>query len=196
MKKKLIASLAVTLMLAVGVITVAWVTQGSVQAQQNPPATAAPAVQASAPSETEERMQEELAELRALIQALLGMIAEDFAGQPSQNADIQAGVPQMSSQTAMNIAVEHLGTGTAEGFELLEIDGVLTFVIDVANGTVRYVVHVNAMTGVVMNFNTNDAVTGAMQQQPTIQVVTPTPQPTNTPAPRATSSPSSSSPRR
>ncbi|MCL1996953.1 MAG: PepSY domain-containing protein [Defluviitaleaceae bacterium] len=206
MKKKLIASLTVTVVLAIGLFAVVWFGQDSIQAQQNLSASAAtvaqaPIVQAQASSEAQEQMQEEIAELRALIQVLLGMIAEDLTDQSSQNTAAQVGIPQMSGQAAMNTAVEQLGFGTAEGVELLEIDGILTFVVDVTNGTLRYVVHVNAMTGIVMNFNIDDAVAETATQQPAAQVVPPptvtqTPQPTNTPAPRATSSPSSSSPRR
>ena len=175
MKKKLTASIAVTLVLAVGVFAFAWLDRDSVQA--------------SASNEAEERMQEEIAELRALIQALLGMIAWDYAEQPAQ-----VGIPQMSSQAAMNIAVEHLGFGIAEEVELLEIDDVLVFAVDVANGAIRYLVHVNAMNGDVINFNTNDAVPAVIPTQ--LITPSPSPQPTSSPAPRATSSPASSSPRR
>ena len=182
MNKKLIASIATTLVLAVGVFAFVsvWFGQDAVQAQaqQNPPT---PAVQSSAPSQAELQLQEEIAELRAMIQALLGA---------------QAGVPQMSSQAAMNIAVEHLGFGTAEGTELIEAGGVLMFSVDVVNGAVRYVVHVNAMTGAVMNFNTTGTVSGAASQQP-VQPQQPPAQPpassTHTPGSSSSSNRSSSS---
>ena len=166
--KKLIASLAATLVLAIGIFAVTWFSQGPVHAQQNPPAPVVPVVQSASVSaaqalESEQRMQEEIAELRALIQVLLGMIAGDLTDQSGQNAGTQPGVPQMSSQAAMNTAVEHLGFGTAQRVELLEVDGVLMFVVDVANGTIRYAVHVNAMTGDVVNFNTSDAISQATQ---------------------------------
>lgn len=186
MKKKLAASIVATIVLSVGVFAFIWFSQDAVQAQQNP----------SNPVSAEE----ELAELRALIQALTGMIAEGSTAQSAQNVGAQVGIPQMSGQAAMNIAVEHLGSGTAQGVELLEIDNTLIFVVNVANGTLLYDVHVNAMTGDIMNFNTDGGVLQSTPQPPVITTATPQavstpapaapPQSSSTSAPRSSSSPS------
>ncbi|MCL1996954.1 MAG: PepSY domain-containing protein [Defluviitaleaceae bacterium] len=165
MSKKIIVLAMVGLMLTIGMPAL-WVTQ--VQAQ-NPPQT------------SEERMQQEISELRELIQLLLLLNSQ----QSTENSAI-ADVPQISMQRAIDIALEHVtGQGTIGTIMLFRENGVLTYEVNVTTSAANYTIYINAMTGVITG---NNREVLAIWQPP---VPVPTPQPTWTPAP-GTHTPSSS----
>ena len=88
-------------------------------------------------------LQQTIAELRALVNLLLGMDSD-------HEGDVQitqAGIPSISGQRAREIAVELVGYGEARDVLLFLDEGVLTFEVDVRHGTRRYMVYVDASDG-------------------------------------------------
>ncbi|MCL2016469.1 MAG: PepSY domain-containing protein [Defluviitaleaceae bacterium] len=125
-------------------------------------------VQAAQPAQSVAEMQTEIAELRALIQALLTSLGQTQA----------TPVAQISSQRAREIAIEFTGEGTALSTNLFTEDGTLTFEVEVqlADST-RYMVYVNAITAAATRM------TRLASPQPTAPPVVQAPPAPVTPAP-------------
>ena len=105
-------------------------------------------VQAQSPTASAEvRMQEEIAELRALIQALLS--------QNQQSAQNNAATPaaQISIDRAMEIALGHTGPGAVGTVMLFLEGGVLTYELNITTSAASYTVYINALTGVITGNN-------------------------------------------
>ncbi|MCL1988211.1 MAG: PepSY domain-containing protein [Firmicutes bacterium] len=94
-------------------------------------------------------MQAEIAELRALIQALVGNTG---------NTAPTPGVPNISRQQAREIALDLIGAGVAGEVMLFTEDGVLTFEVEIRQGALRHTVYVNAITGSVIRMVRQDDV--------------------------------------
>jgi len=98
--------------------------------------------QATAANNETAAMQAEIAELRAMIQLLLSMLANQTTGESQQAARI-------SSQQARDIAIEIVGqASTAYNTLLFTENGTLMFEVEVHNGFLRYMVYVDAIMGV------------------------------------------------
>ena len=131
MYKKIIATIMACLMLAIAT-PVSWTTQ----------------VQAQNPTQSsEERMQQEISELRELIQMLLLLNNQ-------QNNQQSADTPQISMQRAREIALEHVtGQGTIGTIMLIRENGVLTYEVNVSTASANYTIYINALTGVITGNN-------------------------------------------
>ncbi|MCL2852824.1 MAG: hypothetical protein FWE20_07310 [Defluviitaleaceae bacterium] len=193
MKKKLIASVSAVCVMVAGIFVVA-------NAARDPIVVQALGVQTGG-VRTAGELQAENDELRAIIQMFLANMSN---GAP-QAAEQQAVIPQISSQSARDIAVELVGYGIASDVMLFSEDGALLFEVVVRNGAMRYMVYVSAVTGEVVgmsSFNDGVAAGGIVPQTAPIPAFSPSPSqwPTSSPqvsaSPRPSSSPSvSASPR-
>ena len=186
MKRKVLATSVAAIMLVMGVFAVTSLTPPGVVVAQ--------AAQVQAEQPTAEEMRAEIDELRQLILLLLQNMTNGNGyaqANPQSATQTQAGVPNISSQRARDIAVEVIGHGAAREVILFTENGVLLFEVDVRNGTTRYMVYINAATGAVVRMNSfNDGV--AITPVPPIGTL-PTPSPSPNPSPSPTQTPNSSS---
>jgi len=143
--KKTLLSLAITATVLGGIFYAS--------ATLSPDPVSAQAAQINATANDPSAMQAEIEELRALIQLLL----QNMNGNTNQNQQAaQAAVPQISSQSARDIAVELVGHGTARDVVLFTENGVLTFEVEVRHNNVRYMVYVNAANGGVIRMSRHE----------------------------------------
>jgi len=119
------------------------------------------AAQVNNDSASVEALQEEIAQLRALLQEL----TTSFAGNQNQ----QSSTPAISSQSAREIAIENASGGEVRDIMLFTDNGVLTFEVDVRNGETRYMVYVNATSGTFIRMNTYTDTVTAVQPVPVAQ---------------------------
>ena len=174
MRKKFISILMACLMLAISVPVF-----GAAQSQaQNPTQT------------SEDKMQEEISELRELVQMLLVLLQNQ---QPTQNS-ATADTPQISMQRAREIALQHVtGQGTIGAIMLFRENGVLNYEVNVATSSANYTIYINALTGVIIG-NNRELITA---WQPPVPIQTSSSSSSSTHTPQTSSSsthtPSSSS---
>ena len=128
---------------------------------------------------SENRVQEEIAELRELVQMLMLLL---------ENQQPAASNAQITIERATEIALAHTGPGIVGTIMLFRQDGVLTYEVNVTTTAASYTIYIDAFTGVITG-NNRELI--AIWQPPT--PVTAPPQPTWTPAP-GSSSPSPGSP--
>jgi uncharacterized membrane protein YkoI len=124
---------------------------------------------------TTEEMQATIAELTALINILI----------QNQSTDNQAGIPQISSQRAREIALELIGHGTARDVFLFTENSVLIFEVEIRHDNVRYMVYVNALSGDVVRMSRHEdgyqGITTLPEVVPPIATLPPTTPPPTTP---------------
>ncbi|MCL2014958.1 MAG: PepSY domain-containing protein [Defluviitaleaceae bacterium] len=152
MFKKIIIGISAVVVLTAGYVGFAALTETPVQAASTTDIAA---------------MQAEIAELRALIQSLTGLLGQ------------QATTPiaQISTQRAREIAVEFVGSGTALTANLFVEDGVPMFEVEVqAANSSRSMIYINAVNSTVVRMTPITT--------PELQPVTPT-APVATPPPVA-----------
>ena len=172
MRKKFIAVIVACLMLAMSVPVLG--------AAQNPTQT------------PEERMQEEISELRELVQMLVLLLQNQ---QPTQNnTNAPSDVPQISMQRARDIALEHVtGEGTIGAIMLFREDGVLTYEVNIATSAANYTIYIDALTWAITG--NNREVVAVWQPPAPVQTPQPSPRaqtPSSTHTPGSSSSSSSS----
>ncbi|MCL1997706.1 MAG: PepSY domain-containing protein [Turicibacter sp.] len=138
--------------------------------------------------QNEADMRAEIEELRALVQILV------------MNLQTPAEVSQISSQHAVEIALELVGHGVASDAVLFTENDTLTFEVEVREGNIRYAVYVNAETGNPIRMNRFDDAMVALPPAnepiatPPPEVQTPTPVVQPSPIGQATPSQNAASP--
>jgi uncharacterized membrane protein YkoI len=141
MKKLVIAFAAVAVIALGGVIAliIFIVSQNSPEALQEP--TAQSAEYAQDGNGNLDEMAAELAELQAMLDALLA----------GQTVEITGAAEPISGVEANDIALAYVGHGEIAGFLLFNDEGVLTYEVDIRYGIARYMVYVDAISGEVIN---------------------------------------------
>ena len=134
-----------------------------------------------------------IAELRALINLLVGMDSS-YEGEPQVT---QAGIPFISGQRAREIAVELVGYGEARDVLLFIEEGVLQFEVDVRHLNRRYMVYIDAINGEFISISRfDDGLQGdesevaATPPSEAVSQPSPLPQASPSPSPQASPSPS------
>ena len=188
MKRKVLATSVAAIMLVMGVFAVTSLTPPGVVVAQ--------AAQVQAEQPTAEEMRAEIDELRQLILLLLQNMTNGNGyaqANPQGAVQTQAGIPNISSQRARDIAVETVGHGVAREVMLFTENGVLLFEVDVRNGATRYMVYINAATGAVVRMNSFNDGAVITPVPPIGTLPTPSPSPNPSPSPSPTQTPNSSS---
>ena len=93
---------------------------------------------------------------KTLLSAMAAILCGGFLVSNVFGSAAYADIPRISNQQARDIAVEHLGHGTAVDTMLFFYNDVLTFEVDVRHQNVRYTVYVNAINGRVARMSRHE----------------------------------------
>jgi len=142
--KKAVIFLSVLVVLAIGGVIALAVYVLNTRAPQgriaeNPPILSP---QEQPPDDESAAMAEELADLFDILDALLA----------EQDTDAPVEPELISAQQAAAVALEHIGHhGEPSNILLFSDYGVLTFEVDIRQGITRYMVYIDAVSGVVLS---------------------------------------------
>jgi len=101
---------------------------------------------------------------------------------PEQSNGDTSNMGQITSQRAREIAVQFVGYGTVHDIRAFTEDGILNFEVEIGQGSVRYVVHINGDTGNVTNLASHDVTAqGPSETSGTGELPAPIPQVTSEP---------------